>query len=572
MYFANNITGSAEPCSALESLEAELRDLTSNLDSRFVRAGQTLGEAYDIVERLIGGLDGVIHALDEDAANAAIARMQATASHLMRIPERQAARADAFDTIRAMNGAIGQQMWKINRLLSFLRICGLNIKIAAAGAQDFADFAEIIFARIDLGEREISEIGRTSERLHAGIAGVEDVEHRLAAESRRVVPAVPQKLNADADALALHQQNSSARATRSAEVARALRAPVAAAIGAIQIGDITRQRLEHVTDGIRAARAFLAEHPDIDTGAATAIHDHVLAMLAAQAEDTIRDMARDSRVLTESMQAISPGVAALLELAGTADASPEGVALFETVERNIRQVTTLTSQLHEADARSSRLGNDASATANDLARRARHIHRITNDVQQMAWNTDLRCHRMGDEGRALASVAGEIRGLANQLETISSDISSLFDRLADAAAAIRAPWEDVPDAAGALTGSLDFIRTGSDRLQASLAALRRDIETVALVLDGIERAVDCEQLVADLSRIATGIGAFGAATDPAREDIAPLLDELLRGIAATYTMTREREVHRLFAAAEDATDPAGTVEAMAEDDFDDGLF
>lgn len=586
MYLDRIVENSGEPNFPLDIIEADLRGLTSTLDARFSGAGQALANAYDLVERLIAGLDKVIHALDREAADAAIARMELTANRLMALPERQSARSHAFDTIRDMNGAIRSQVWKINRLLSFLRICGLNIKIAAAGAQDFADFAEIIFARIDLGEHEMGEVGRTTEQLHASMAGVMAIEERLAGECRLVIPAVPLKLAEDAQTLRLHQEESGLRADRSARMAREIRGHVAAAIGAMQIGDITRQRLEHVADGIGGMKTFLADRPDLDPDSARMIQGHVLALLAAQAEDAVSDLKRDSRSLTDSVRAIGTDVTALLALHGASGAAaPDSdeedggqggsAGLFAAVERDVRQMATLMAQLQEADAQSNRLSNAASTTAADLAKRARYIHRITNDVQQMAWNTDLRCHRMGDDGRALAAVAAEIRDLANQLAAISGGISHLFDRLEEVAASIRTAPADVAGAGDALAGSLSFIRDGSDRLQTSFAALHEDVRSVAKLLDGTDRKVDCEQLAASLFEIAGRLAGFAAPCDPAHEDIAPLLDEVLAAIAATYTMAREREIHRPFAGLGEVGDGGGAASpalAMADDDFDDGLF
>lgn len=585
MYLARIDDASGEPKIPLDIIEAELRGLTGMLDARFSGAGQALANAYDIVERLIGGLDKVIHALDREAADAAIARMELTANRLMALPERQSARSHAFDTIRDMNGAIRRQVWKINRLLNFLRICGLNIKIAAAGAQDFADFAEIIFARIDLGEREMGEVRRTTEQLHASMAGVMAIEDRLAGECRLVIPAVPLKLAEDAQTLRRHQEESGLRADRSARMAREIRGHVAAAIGAMQIGDITRQRLEHVADGIGGMNAFLADRPDLEPASARMIQGHVLALLAAQAEDAVRDLKRDSRSLTDSVRAIGTDVTALLELHGAGGAASDSeqeaegqggsAGLFAAVERDVRQMATLMGQLQEADAQSNRLSNAASTTAADLARRARYIHRITNDVQQMAWNTDLRCHRMGDDGRALAAVAAEIRDLANQLAAISGGISHLFDRLEEVAASIRTAPADVADAGDALAGSLSFIRDGSDRLQTSFAALHEDVRSVARLLDGTDRKVDCEQLAASLFEIAGRLADVAAPCDPAHADIAPLLGELLAAIAGTYTMAREREIHRPFAGLDEVDEGGGAASsalAMADDDFDDGLF
>lgn len=569
MYLARIADGAAEAEASLADVRAALGTIAGGLDARFVEAGAALARAYEIVEKLVGALEGVTHALDREAADAAIAKMRMTADRLMRLPQLQANRADALATIQRTSKELRGQVAQVDRLLSFLRICGLNIKVAAAGLQDFSDFADTIFTKLDLGEDEMHDIGREVDQLAASIPGVLEIERRLAAECARVIPRVPLKLAEDALALQRHQVEAAECAARIADVARDVRTRVATALGALQIGDITRQRLEHVADGIRRLDAFLAEYP-CTPAAAAAIRGHVLALLAAQAEDAAQDLARESALLAQSVRAIVPGARTLLELKDAGAADDDSSLLV--VERSVAEVASVTAQLQDADARSNRLSSATSETAESLARRLRQIHRITNDVQHMAWNTDLRCHRMGQEGRALATVASEIRGFANRLEAISTAISDLFARLAGAAGSIRDPdgtGADVDDG-DALADSLACIRGGGERLRAGLSGLDRDASAVADILDGTTAKVDCGEVSATLAGIVGQLAAFAFPCAEPPEEAGEPLAELLGTIARSYTMAREREVHRRFALESDAAPEPEA--APDDDDFDDGLF
>ncbi len=59
------------------------------------------------------------------------------------------------------------------------------------------------------------------------------------------------------------------------------------------------------------------------------------------------------------------------------------------------------------------------------------------DVEQMAWNTGLRCRRMGDDGKGLEVIAKEIRVFANNLEAVSAKITGTFEQLSAAAGSMR---------------------------------------------------------------------------------------------------------------------------------------
>lgn len=558
----------ATPEDGLVAIQNVLATIAAGLDASFVEAGGALARAYDIVEKLVGALDGVTNALDREAADAAIAKMRMTADRLMRLPKAQEERGCVLDMIQQAGKALGDPVAQINRLLRFLRICGLNIKVAGAGAQDFSSFSDTIFAKLDIGEREMNDIGREVEQLVASIPGVLEVDRQLAAECARVIPHVPLKLAGDALALQQHQAEAADRAGRIADLARIVRAQVATALGALQIGDITRQRLEHVVDGLRGLDAFLIERIASDSPGREEIRGYVLALLAAQTDDTARDFARESQLLIQSIGAIAPGARALLDLRDPG-AAQDGDSSLHVVERSITEIAGVTRQLQDADARANLLSNATSATAESLGQHLRNIHRMNKDVQQMAWNTELRGNRMGDAGRALAIVATEIRGFAHRLETISAVISGLFDRLAGAAGAIRDPEGEGADVGQALADSLACLRDGGERLRVGLSGLDRDAAAVAAILDETTDKVDCADASTALADIVEQLALVAAPCAEPSEETAAMLCELLDTIARSYTMASERAVHRRFALAGDMV---ALEAAFDDDDFDDGLF
>jgi hypothetical protein len=554
----------------LTDVQATLSALASGLDARFVEAGSALATAFEIIERLVGSLEGVTNALDREAADAAVENMRATADRLTRLPALQQDRQRDLGAIRQASKSLRDQIAQIHRTLSFLRICGLNIKVAAAGAEEFSGFADNMFVRLDLGEEQLASFEREVKDLADKVARMVAAETLLAAECAKVIPQVPVKLAEDAVALQQHQAETAALAARIADVAREIRGKVAAALGALQIGDITRQRLEHVADGILALAAFIVEREDIDEGVAELVEGRTLSLLAAQAADTIQDFQREARVLSQSLRGIGPDAGRLLALKDGGGGQDAGGHSFLTVlEQGIAEVESVTGQLREADAQSDTLSSATSETAESLARRLKAVRKVQSDVEQMAWNTGLRCRRMGEDGLALAVIATEIRQFSNNLEAVSDRIAQTFDQLASATGSIQARREQggKMDAGRALTDSLSSIRTGGERMRANLASLDGDASTVVAILRDSTDKVDCEaEIGAALSEAAARLAGFVRDEEELPEAAIEPVSAMLGRIARSYTMAREREVHKRFA--------LGAVEenvAAAEED-DDGLF
>lgn len=562
---------------ALEPLSAALAEVARGLDARFVAAGTALAQAYEVVETLVSALERVTGAMEEAGAAAAIATMRATADRLIRLPTLQAERGVALSEVLQISVVLREDIDQVHRTLSFLRICGLNIKVAAAGMGEFGTFADNMITKLDVAETEMAGIVAEIDVLAQNVPDVFRVERQLAAECAAVVPDVPNRLAADALALQQHQAGLAEQATKVASVARDVRARVATALGALQIGDITRQRIEHVVEGVQAVEAIGAAHPELDGASVAAIRSQVIAMLAAQMADATKDFQRETALLMQSLHGIAPHAAALLAFGRSGDADAPGsrgnreAVFLAELEKSVAEAESVTGRLRVADAQSQQLGNATSATAEDLGVRLRNVHRVKNDVQQMAWNTDLRCYRMGDDGRGLAVVASEIRGFAITLGDISGRIGGSFDRLTAAAAALRGP-QDGADAAQSLGDSLWRIRDGGQRMREGLAGLENDASAIADVLREATTQVDCDAVGAMLATQAEQLAGFGmngaAVSDEAMPVLLAIFDEILR----RYTMAAEREIHRQFVPGTgEVSEAAASVDAD-DDDFDDGLF
>jgi hypothetical protein len=577
LYISKIAEGPDQGDASLANVQVTLAALASGLDARFVAAGGALAQAYQIVETLVKSLEGVTGALDREAAEAAVQDMRTIADRLTRLPETQVRRQAALVTIGGSGEALRAPMAQFHRTLRFLRICGLNIKVAAAGAAEFSGFADTMFEKIDVAEEQMSSFGQEIDGLSNGISEALQAEKLLAAECTRVIPEVPLRLDRDALALQQHQAGLGELAVKIAQVARDIRTKLATALGALQIGDITRQRLEHVATGLTTLEAAVRQASAMAPEEIGLVEDHVLALLAAQAADTVDEFRGQARILAQSLRAIGPQTSALLALKDQGNAQGEGEEesdnVLHVLERSIAEVHNVTGRLQEADELSERLGTATSATAESLGRRIAAVQRVKNDVQQMAWNTDLRCRRMGTEGQGLAMIATEIRNFSNHLEMLTNGISGTFQQLVDAAAEMRAQAEEAGkvDAGRALSASLDCVRDGGKRMQDGMSGLDRDASAVGDILRQTTENVDCDAEIGDaLGEAVLHLANAAGEPAPLPDEPPAVLGEILATIHATYTMASERDVHKRFAIA--GTEAEVAAPAMDDDDDDDGLF
>ncbi|MES3092548.1 hypothetical protein O6027_10615 [Sphingomonas aerolata] len=555
-------------------LATELESVASGLDQRFVDAGRSLERAYDTVGNLIGSLESVTNALDRDAADRAVATMQANADQLASLPARQKTRQHSLDILQQASGTVQTEIGRVDRTLDLLKICGQYLKVAAAGAHGFAEFADAMVAELDVSEREIHEISKEVGQLASTVPCVVEVNRVLASECARLCPHVPDKLAADAIGLQQNQIEAARRAETIATIARDIRSKLSAAHGALQIGDITRQRLEHVAQACSLLGTAVDElNRAGDPAAASALEGQVMAMLAAQVADAAADLQKESRLLGGNFRAIATQVATMVaphESSGV-ERTSDG-AFLQLLEQSVADVDAVTAQLRDADMRSTQLGSEASSTVRRLGERLTTIHRVTSGVRIMAWNSDLRSFRMGREGDGLARIATEIRCAVNTLEAVSASIASAFEQLSDAADAIGSPPDGNEATAGSLPEALAVIRAGALLTRQGMSGLDRDAGAIHDIVAAMTSTLDCETAFAEpLARINAKLDALAMPLVEASQSISATGEQLFHAINALYTMARERQVHARFSPSQDQ--PEAEVAALSEEADDcDGLF
>ena len=85
------------------------------------------------MQRVIGALDGVTHAIDAAAATESVADLRAVAQRLTTLPAAQAERDAELGAIATQLGVIRARVLEMRDTLRLLEIYGPNIKIAASG-------------------------------------------------------------------------------------------------------------------------------------------------------------------------------------------------------------------------------------------------------------------------------------------------------------------------------------------------------------------------------------------------------------------------------------------------------
>jgi hypothetical protein len=561
----------------IEQLVDGLNALAGTLEERFRGVGETLADAIDTIDRMAGALDQVQRALAPERAGAAVAQLRAAAIRLTTLPETQRRRADDVVQLTQRTRALRAMLAEMSEVMRLLGCYGMSIKIASAGEPAFFQFVAVMQAKLDGSEQQLRRFAKELERFGRIVADVQATDARLAKECAKVGEQAPAELAASADALESQLAAVAGMLQEVGGITRTVQSEVTRVLGAIQIGDSVRQRVEHCIAVLRVidpSAGISGDRPSPPPRGAVA---HIARLIAAQMRSIADDFRRESVALLDSLARLGPLAAELLAqveaqaarvVDSTAEEVGDGGALLR-LEHNIAALGDITAQLFDADEQLAMLAAFVEETVIDLGRDLQAIRAVTLDVQDIATNTRLLCRRHGDTGRAVAVIATEVDPCARKLERLRCAVVEQIAALG--AVTLAGGGEGVGgDARAVLRDALAVVRAACERSDAAMAGSGEEARRIVAALDHSVEELHEQQMF--ISALEAASGSLHDCTEGHEAlggaDVASL-HTLLPWIAGLYTMAREREIHAGFLL------PGMTMRAsdrVAPQEDEDGLF
>ncbi|MDB5458087.1 MAG: hypothetical protein JWP92_3672 [Caulobacter sp.] len=581
---SSSAASSASAYPETAALRGRLEAARQAVEGKFLEAGDVLSQAVQGVGELIAALDRLTAGLDPETVRATTAELTSAAASLRALPDSHAERRGRIDGLVQASDGLSGRIDDMRQHLAYLRVFAINIKITSGGivaaGPEFAVFAQEIYDCIELGRTRLDALAGDLMALDGALRSALVHEQDLSRHCGELVPAVPDGLTASASAVATHHESIASVAASVADLARRVQKKVGGALAALQIGDITRQRIEHVQTGLD-----LLDRPEggerLDADQRQRLETFVRGLLAAQLAATARDFHREVSRIGDNMAGMASDASEILRLKdlayGRSDSGDGG--FLRGLENTVGQALGLVGKMDAGDQIAENVGHSAAAAARELTERIAGIQTIRADVQMMALNTTLKCSRIGDTGKPLGVIAIELRQHASHLETAAGHTLTALDGLSakanalgrrDAEGETAAGDRESSQAANVLNGAIARIRKAGDAVEIDLVAVAQQ---GSAVVDSLRRAagrLDFQREIgAILDQVADDLATMAGTETVRTNDIGSTLGPLLAKLAKAYTMAQEREVHQaLVGALALTTAPA----AVVQSDPDDVLF
>ncbi|HVK80331.1 MAG TPA: hypothetical protein VM915_06940, partial [Verrucomicrobiae bacterium] len=405
---------------AEDDLTSQLEAVRERLETAFTEAGGLLEQSLGVIDDLIANLQRLESALGAEAAGASISDLNGVADALSALPAAQARERASLQALAKRSTALAFHTEDMSQSLRYLRAFALNVKVAGADIvsfdPEFSNFAQEMLDRIDQGGGEMESVWAHIRTLNDKVKNAESVGDDLSTVARGVLPHAPERLKTDAAAIAAHNRTIAHTSANVAEVARRIQMNVAIALSALQIGDTTRQRIEHVQYGLLQLEnldpLLTADSvPQIERDHAKA---HLRALLAAQMEDLAQVFEEQAGRVMTNAAALGDDTAEIVRLQ-SALAQDENGGLRD-LETSVAEVMKLVRKMDAATGHADQVRRETGKLAIELVHYVDGVRAVKDDVHFMALNTTLRSARIGERGRPIQVIATELRAYAGKLD------------------------------------------------------------------------------------------------------------------------------------------------------------
>ncbi|MBY4590819.1 MULTISPECIES: chemotaxis protein [Rhizobium] len=575
------VSPTAAACTSGRDIGRTLESARSRVEERFLEGGRVLLSVMDVLNHLLNSLESVTAALDNGESSDTGADLRVTVENLTALPVTEENRQEALVSLAQTGRELRKHVSDMQETMRYLRTFAVTVKITGAGLAEFSGFAQEILERIYSGTDEVNRFATQLDSLDKEVKLAASFGASVSKGYADTVPAVAAALRDDAAKIAEHRKHLGVVAREVGAIARGVQSKVASTLSALQIGDITRQRIEHVQATLSLLEEFFAgeEGAKLDAGARKRLQNVIHHLTAAQMSDMCANFQRDSENVVKTIASFDHDMREILKLRDqmSGESGEAGGNFMRALESSVSAAHEIVKQVDTTSRQADQVSQSTIGTAAKLSEAIANIRAVKTDIHYMALNTNLRCSRLGEEGRSINVVTAELRIFAGKLDESADAIVTGLPAL-EAAAGRVAPAADVGTGGlgESLTSAVGNIRSAANMMENELKVLAENGREVATKISLLIGKLDFQRDLGEVFASCADLLESAAGTEVA--DISDLTDAIApldRKIFKHYTMVQERSIHRdIIPASEDsAPAPAETVKAESDEDlFADALF
>lgn len=453
------------------------------------------------------------------------------------------------------------------RAVKMIGIMAVNARVMAASIDDMEDvevFTGDIARLSSEADATVRAFSNTYRRLVDHVRRTEARRGEFEQNHRRRLLDLSSGLETRLGQLAERRREASAAGSRTGEMTRQIAGRVGAVVLSLQVGDNTRQRLEHVeaalgllddlTHGRRGpAVAGIDWSEAAGSPALVAVVTRLQSAQLAGAADHLEEEVKAGEAALRSLQSDVTEMVRQSRLVATG--SVKGAeAPLAALNAELRDAGAMLRVCETERGKLDAMAAEAGEVVRSLLSRIADIRAIESSMRLLSLNATMKCARLGSKGRALNVITQQLRELTAETVVSAESTAYSLQRVSEAARRVTAAAS--ADSAGRVgrleeeaQRALRLVESVDGRLASAVGVLADEAPELLRLLGGAAAAYATQRRVArTLDSAAAQLNGF-AGTRPSLTD-----DEYAEAVFAhlrkTYTMQGERQIHdRLVAEA-----------------------
>lgn len=550
---------------ALPAMTADLAARRPAIEAAFLDVGGRLTQCMTLLNRHTA----LFEALPRDFESAELAEAT-TALHSLGAETGAMASSFAAERkamsalIAALSGADGP-ISDLVRTVRMIGIIAVNARVMAASVDDMEDvevFTSDIARLSSEADATVRALSGTYERLVEHVRRTESRRSEFEQNHRRRLLDLSHGLEQRLGQLAERRREAAAAGSRTGEMTRQIAERVGAVVLSLQVGDNTRQRLEHIEAALGLLDAMTHGRPgpaaagiDWSEAAGSPALVHAVARLQsdqlAGAAGHLEGEVQSGEAALRSLQADVTEMVRQSRLVGTGsanDAETPLAALNTELRDASAMLRVCEAERGKLDAMAAEAGEVVAALLSHIAA----VRAIESSMRLLSLNATMKCARLGTKGRALNVITQQLRELTAETVISAESTAAGLQSVSEAARRVTAAASsDSADRVARLEEgaerALRLVETVDGRLAAALAVLSDEAPELLRLLGGAAAAYAVQRRMARaLEAAATELAALAGPGQSlsACAEATPLLAHLRKA----YTMQHERRIHDQLAA------------------------
>ncbi|AYG69468.1 hypothetical protein CCGE531_26030 (plasmid) [Rhizobium sp. CCGE531] len=522
------------------------------IEQRFLGGGAVLVTVAEALAKLVSLLEHIGSSLKEEDAAEATARLLQTVDLLNKLPPAEARRHACVASIGQTGQSLSEHVLSMEETLRYLRTFAATAKIAGARIPDFSSFASEIVERIEFASKEVKALSLQIRLLEAQIEAAAANEDGSLAQCLNGISSIAQRLVSNAGEIQVKRRNLSELADTVAGLARKIQSKVAHTLSAMQIGDITLQRVEHCQAAHAMTEAYLTSEAPAGLSASDRqrLSQLTMTLIFALLGETTKGFDRETARIVDNIRGFSGDIGKLLDLYRTmmSQSGQDGKSPIHSLRGDLSAARAVVDRIDVAAAGANRLSETTSEMVKELTTSIQTIQLVRRDIQYMALNTNLRCGKLGEDGRAINVVAGELRSFASLLDEDAEKLLVGLGRLETQATGLK-DWRqaDEPENSSGLGGHIDvaLVHIGDTgvSMDLNMRELRQCGEAMTSQVAEIAACLDFRSEIGGTLASCTSEAGLARRAFADMAGLESPVAAISERIFKIYTMAAEREIH-----------------------------